>query len=83
MHFVQEVRRHPVRGWKTLAQFSCYMMLGMSVGVLGPSLLDLKTQVATDLSHVSLVMTSRAAGHVVGSLASESRSLVASLVVSR
>jgi hypothetical protein len=71
LHIVKEVQTHRIRGWKTLAQFSAFMMLGMSVGIMGPSILDLRQQVETTLTRIALIMTARAAGHVCGSLASK------------
>ena len=68
MRMLQEIGRHPVRAWKTLALFTVYGMCGMSVGVMGPSLLDLRQQVQTSISNAALIMTARAAGHVCGSL---------------
>lgn len=71
IHIVEEVKRHKVRGVKTLVQLLAYGMLGMSVGVMGPTLLDLRQQVQTSLTSISLIMTARAGGHVCGSLLSE------------
>lgn len=71
MGLISEIKQHKVRLLKTIAQYTVYMTLGMSVGVIGPTLLDLKEQVDTSLQTISLIMTSRAAGHVIGSLVSE------------
>ena len=71
MGLISEIKQHKARVLKTVAQYTVYMTLGMSVGVIGPTLLDLKEQVNTDLKTISLIMTSRAAGHVIGSLVSK------------
>jgi MFS family permease len=51
----------------TMAHMLSFLTLGMSGGILGPTLLDLKQQVDTSLTAVSLVLTSQSVGYVIGS----------------
>ena len=50
---------------------SCYLALGLSLGIVGPTLLDLRQQAQSSITEISYCLTSRAAGYALGSLASE------------
>lgn len=67
----EQVQRHRTRALKTLVQYAVYGTLGLSLGVIGPTLLDLRQQVRTSLSTIALIMTTRAGGNVIGALISE------------
>lgn len=71
MPFWIEIRNHRVRFVKTLALYSCYLSIGLSLGIVGPTLLDLRQQVQTGLQQISFALTARAGGYAIGSLASK------------
>ena len=71
MTFVNQIRLHRSRFAKTIGLLSCYMALSMLGGTIGPSLLDLRQQVDTDITTISFALTARAGGHAIGSLISE------------
>lgn len=60
-------RRH-VRMIKTIAQFSSFLTVGMSLMIVGPTLLDMREQVDTSLTLISFTLTSRSVGYVIGSV---------------
>ena len=60
-----------VRVLKTLVHLCCFLSVGMSLMIVGPTLLDLRQQVQTSLTAISFTLTCRSAGYVIGSLASE------------
>jgi len=53
---------------KTLAIYSALISMGMGYGVIGPTLLDLKTQVLSDLNQVSFILPARSGGYALGSI---------------
>ena len=65
------VQSHRSQVIQTLAVCSGFLALGVSQGIRGPTLLDLGIQVQEPLSAVSLILTARAVGHLIGSLVSE------------
>ena len=75
MPFLTEIRTHKIRSLKTAALLSCWLALGMSLGVVGPTLLDLQELTQVKYSSVAYALTARAGGYAVGSFASESLSL--------
>ena len=48
-----EARTHPVRSLKTFCLLLCYFSLGLVISIVGPTLLDLRRQVSTDLTTIS------------------------------
>lgn len=62
-----EVRSHPLRVLKTLCLYSAMISLGFSLAILGPTLLDLKTQVQRPLEDIAISLPVRAGGYAVGS----------------
>ena len=75
MQFWIEARSHPVRTLKTACLFAAYATIGLATGTVGPTLLDLRQQVQTDLRTIATVVTARTGGHAVGSVASKSGSI--------
>lgn len=73
MSFLGEIRAHPRRFVKTLCFFSSTMSLGASLGILGPTLLDMCTQVERPLEDVATALPARAGGYAIGSFVSEYR----------
>ena len=76
MRLLQEIRSHPVSFAKHACLMSCYVALGFSLGIVGPTLLDLRQQVRVSLPAASYCITSRAAGYAIGSLSSDSPPLI-------
>ena len=42
MKIVEQIREHPMRFVKTLALYLAYITLGLNMGIVGPTLLDLQ-----------------------------------------
>lgn len=57
-----------VRSVKTLCLFSCFFGLGISVAILGPTLMELKCQTGAQLEQMSFAFTSRSIGYLLGSI---------------
>lgn len=72
MGMLQEVRLHPKRGLKFAALMPSLVAGGMSMAIIGPTLLDLQDQVSCTTSQVALIFTARAAGSIVGCFICES-----------
>ena len=70
MAFWVEVRRHRIRSLKTAVMLSCWLALGMSLGVVGPTLLDLQELVQTDTGSIAFALTARSGGYALGSFLS-------------
>ena len=67
-HWVSQIRLYPERFVKTIALWTSILAIGLSFGVIGPTLLDLKTQVSRELGEVSSVLPARAGGYALGSI---------------
>src|SRR5258708_5627266 len=67
-HWLSQIRLYPERFVKTVALWTSILAIGMSFGVIGPTLLDLKTQVSRELGEVSSVLPARAGGYALGSI---------------
>lgn len=52
----------------TMAHYFSFLTLGMSLSILGPTLLDLKQHVNCSLTAISFTLSARSAGYVVGSI---------------
>ena len=72
MTLLSEIHAHGVRFQKHACILSCYLALGLSLGIVGPTLLDLRHQVGSSLTDISFSLTARAAGYAVGCLCSKS-----------
>ncbi|KAF8785944.1 Sodium-dependent glucose transporter 1 like protein [Argiope bruennichi] len=57
-----------IKIFKTCNLYLCFLMLGMSVAIPGPTLLDLQNLVNTDMQHIAFIYTARSAGYLFGSL---------------
>lgn len=71
VEFVNQIRKYPHRFLETCALFTSFIALGLSLGVVGPTLLDLQTQVQRDLNEVATALPARAGGYALGSFVSE------------
>ena len=71
MRWLDELRGHPDRSYKYACISSCFLTLGMSMGIGGLTLLDLKHQVNASLASTSFTFSSSAIGYGLGSLCSE------------
>lgn len=64
---ISEIRAHPVRFVKNCGLFSCFLTIGLSLGVVGPTLLDFASKTKSDLKLVALILPFRAGGYAAGS----------------
>ena len=69
--WLTQIKLYPMRFVKTLAIYFAMSAIGLSYGILGPTLLDLKTQVSRDLTEVSASLPVRAGGYAAGSFLSK------------
>lgn len=65
---LDDILRHKVRYIKTTAMFLCCIQLGLNMGVVGPTLLDIQIKTQSELTKVVLIMPFRAGGHAIGAL---------------
>lgn len=70
MGMIDEIRTHPVRFVKNCGLFSCFLTIGLSLGVVGPTLLDFASKTKSDLKLVALILPFRAGGYAAGSFVS-------------
>lgn len=66
-----QITEHKVRSLKTLVLMTCFIGLGVSSGIVGPTLLDLRQQVRTSMTTISMILTARSGGHAFGSILSK------------
>ena len=71
MGFVDEIKEHKVRTLKTIALCVCFTCYGLSIGITGPSLLDLGLMVDSAVDKLSFVFPARCVGNIFGCLFSE------------
>ena len=69
--WLTQIKLYPMRFVKTLAIYFAMSAIGLSYGVIGPTLLDLKTQVSKELTEVSISLPARAGGYAAGSFLSK------------
>ena len=69
--WLTQIKLYPMRLVKTLTIYCCMLSIGLSFGVIGPTLLDLRTQVSRGLTEVSVALPARAGGYAIGSFLSE------------
>ena len=69
--WLDQIRLYPMRFFKTLCVYFSMMAIGLSYGVIGPTLLDLQTLVGCSLDEASLSLPARAGGYAIGSFISE------------
>jgi len=65
--FIEQIRLHPVNFLKTIALFTSIFATAMTFTIIGPTLLDLKTQVNREINEISYVITARSGGYALGS----------------
>lgn len=71
MPFWVEIKTHKDRTIKFCVLLSCWLALGMSLGIVGPTLLDLQELVEVDESRIAFALSSRSGGYAIGSFLSE------------
>lgn len=71
MRFLAQIRSHPTRFLKTAGLWLCFLSLGMSLAIVGPTLLDLRHQVCCNITDISYALAARAGGQAIGSFISE------------
>lgn len=59
---------YKIRILKSCCLFSCFFLIGLMYGIIGPSLIDLSIQTSSDLTTTSYVLPFRAAGYAVSKL---------------
>ena len=69
--WLTQIKLYPMRFVKTLVIYLAMGAIGLSYGVIGPTLLDLKTQVSRELTEVSASLPARAGGYAAGSFLSK------------
>jgi len=71
MRAVDQIREHPIRFLKTVALYYALISLGLSVGMVGPTLLDLGLATNEPFKRINFVLPGRALGYTIGSIASK------------
>lgn len=66
MGFVQEIKQHRIRAWKTLNAYLIFIAIGLCASATGPAMLDLQLQVGATLEEISAALTLRSAGNMIG-----------------
>ena len=65
-----QIKSHPVRFAKSCGLCMCFLTIGMSLGIVGPALLDFSDKTHSDLKLVALILPFRAGGYALGSFIS-------------
>ncbi|RWS15141.1 uncharacterized protein B4U79_17917 [Dinothrombium tinctorium] len=68
MSAVKEIKSNKVNFYKTFFVSLIYLVVGLSMSILGPSLLDLQIAVNATINQISYLLPVRALGYVLGSL---------------
>lgn len=66
----EEICTHRMNFVRTCGLFSCFLVTGLSMGVVGPTLLDFKVKTNSQIELVALIFPVRAAGYALGSFSS-------------
>ena len=66
MKFVKQIHEHKLRFAKTIALFLAYFTLGLNLGIVGLTILDLQIGVNSTFDQITWVMPSRAGGYALG-----------------
>jgi len=56
VRFINEIKTHPINFAKTCALYASVMFMGMGFAIIGPTLLDLKTQTGRELNEVAIIL---------------------------
>ncbi|RWS02540.1 sodium-dependent glucose transporter 1A-like protein, partial [Dinothrombium tinctorium] len=67
MSAVQEIKNNKVNFIKTVLFSFIYSVIGVSMSIIGPSLLDLQIAVGATINQISYLLPVRAFGYVIGS----------------
>ncbi|PFX24485.1 sodium-dependent glucose transporter 1A-like [Stylophora pistillata] len=67
-HGIPTYSLYTVQVAKSICLFVCFFGLGISVAILGPTLIELACQAQTELAEMSFVFTARAIGYLIGSI---------------
>ena len=70
MGVFEEIRTYPVRFLKSCGLFSCFLCMGLSMGIVGPTLLDFKVKTQSPLHLAALIFPVRAGGYAFGTFVS-------------
>ncbi|RWS05129.1 Sodium-dependent glucose transporter 1-like protein [Dinothrombium tinctorium] len=68
MSVVKEIRNNKINFFKTVLFSLIYSVVGVSMSIIGPSLLDLQIAVSATINQISYLLPVRAFGYVIGSL---------------
>ena len=68
MAFIIEIQNHRLRFAKTLVLYYAALAVGLGVGIIGPTLLDLSILIQENIDRLSYVLPGRGGGHAIGSL---------------
>lgn len=63
---IDDLLKHKDRYIKQFAMFSCCLQLGFSMGIVGPTIIDLTFQTHSNLTEAAVVLPCRAGGYAVG-----------------
>lgn len=72
MKYSKFVYENRFKLFKTFAIYLTYFTIGCSTGLLGSGLLDLQILSSTDFTKISLLVTLRSVGHVLGTVIGKS-----------
>ena len=61
----QEIKKYKLRFVKSILLAAGFFFIGLVVGIIGPTLIDLAVLTETDLTKTSLILPFRAGGYVV------------------
>ena len=63
---LDDLSEHRVRYIKTACLMLCWVQVGLNMGVVGPTLIDLMIQTDADLTMAALIMPFRSGGYAIG-----------------
>lgn len=63
---INDLLKHKHRYIKTFTMYSCCIQLGLSMEIIGPTLIDLTYQTHSNLTEAAAVLPFRAGGYAVG-----------------
>lgn len=63
--FLYEIKKHKIAFLKSCGFYACFLLIGLNIGIVGPTLIDLAVQTSTDVTRTALILPFRAGGYVV------------------
>lgn len=66
MTLLEQINKYPIRFVKSIGLFSCFLAMGLSLGVIGPTILDFRTKTQTNSQLIGLISPCRAIGFSIG-----------------